>query len=441
MNIDNNINNMQTIIKNIAKIAFVAAIMLPFNGANAATPISCPLTAGSNSYIVNFPSTVIVSNTGTAFANEVSTNTNLPAGNYDITAVTWDDHSGHGGQNQPKEQLYFQFYNSSGTSISMTGNTNDIAENLDTATTVLGNSSIASSIARITARHTWQGRDTRYQSVYPICIKMSRTDTPPPPTPEPTDFSVSCSVSDRNVDEDDDVTFTANVSGGTTPFTYRWSGDISGSGRSITESFNDEGDYHVNVRVTDDVGRIRSADCATVVVGEENNNDLEVSCEVSDSSVEEGDDVKIEVEIDGGNSPYDISWDGDTDEVDDFDEDARSQRIEFEDSGRYEFEVTVEDDDGNEESDTCIVRVSDEDDDRTIATTDGDLAGLSSVYLSQVPYTGPEDAAKVFGFIALIAVWSSMIAYYLLKNRTRSIVKSKIDAFKAANLAKKQVRG
>ncbi len=428
---------MQKIIKNIAKIAFVAAIMLPFNGAQAASPISCPLTAGSNSYIVNFPSTVIVSNTGTAFANEVSVNTNLPAGNYDITAVTWDDHSGHGGQNQPKEQLYFQFYNSNGSSISMTGNTNDIAENLDTSTTVFGNSSIASAIAKITARHTYRGQDSRYQSVYPICIKMSRTDVPPP-TPEPTDFSVSCSVSDRSVDEDDDVTFTANVNGGTTPFTYRWSGDISGSGRSITESFNDEGNYHVNVRVTDDAGRIRSADCATVVVGdEEENDDLEVSCEVSDSSIEEGDDIKIEVDIDGGNGPYDISWDGDTDEVDDFDEDARSQRIEFEDSGRYEFEVTVEDDNGDEESDTCVVRVSDEDDDRVISRTDGDLAGLSSVYLSQVPYTGPEDVAKVFGFIALIAVWSSMIAYYLLQNRTRSIVGSRIAAFKEANLARK----
>lgn len=433
---------MQKLIKNIAKIAFMAAILSPFNGAQAASPISCPLTAGSDSYIVNFPSTVIVSNTGTAFANEVSVNTNLPAGNYDITAVTWDDHSGHGGQNQPKEQLFFQFYNSSGSSIGMTGNTNDIPENVDTATSiVLSNSPIASAIAKITAKHTFRGQDSKYQSVYPICIKMSRTDVPPPPPPPPTptDFSVSCSVSDRNVETDEDVTFTATVTGGNTPFTYRWSGDVSGSSRSITESFNDEGNYHANVRVTDDEGRIRSADCATVVVGdEEENEDLEISCEVSDSSIEEGDEVRISVDIDGGEGPYEIEWDGDTDEVDDFDDDAKSQRVEFEDSGRYEFEVTVEDDNGDEESDTCVVRVSD--DNNSIARTDGELAGLSSVYLSQVPYTGVEDSAKVFGFIALIAVWSAAIAYYLLKNKTRTIVKSKIQAFKEANLAKKQVR-
>lgn len=432
---------MQKFIKNIAKIAFLAALVLPFNGVHAATPISCPLTAGSDSYIVNFPSTVLVSNMGTTFANEVSVNTNLPAGNYDITAVTWDAHSEHGDLNQSKEQVFFQFYNSNGSSISMTGNTNDIGANVDTATTVFGNSSIASAISKITAKHAHRGQDSKYQSVYPICIKMSRTDVPPIEPPHPTDFSVTCSVSDRNVEIDEDVTFTATVTGGDSPFTYRWSGDVTGSSRSITESFDDEGTYRTNVRVTDDSGLIRSADCSTVTVDDEggNNDDLEVSCEVSDSSIEEGDEVRISVDIDGGNGPFDIEWDGDIDEVDDFDDNAKSQRVEFEDSGRYEFEVTVEDDNGDEDSDTCTVRVSDDND--SIATTDGELAGLSSVYLSQVPYTGVEDTAKVFGFIALIAVWSAAIAYYLLKNKTRSIVKSKISAFKEANLAKKQVRG
>ena len=432
---------MQKIIKNIAKIAFVAAILLPFNGAQAASPISCPLTAGNGSYIVNFPSTVIVSNTGTSFANEVSTNTNLPAGSYTVTAVTWDDHSGHGGQNQPKEQLFFQFYNSNGSSIGTTGKTNDIAENADSVTTSLGDITVGSSITKMIAKHAWRGQDTKFQSVYPICVKMSKVNNEP--DPEPTDFSVSCSVSDRNVETDEDVTFTATVTGGNTPFTYRWSGDVSGSGRSITESFDDEGHYDANVRVTDDEGHIKSADCSTVVVDDDNNNDddnddLEVSCEVSDSSIEEGDEIRISVDIDGGEGPFDIEWDGDIDDVDDFDDNAKSQRVEFEDSGRYEFEVTVEDDNGDEDSDTCTVRVSNDRD--TLATSDGELAGLSSVYLSQVPYTGAEDTAKVFGFIALIAVWSGAIAYYLLKNKTRTIVKSKIQAFKEANLAKKQVR-
>ncbi len=431
---------MQKIIKNIAKIAFVAAIMLPFNGAQAATPISCPLTAGNNSYIVNFPSAVIVSNTGTAFANELATNANLPAGSYTVTAVTWDAHSEHGDLNQHKEQLFFQFYNSSGSSIGTTGSTNDISASSDSATTALGDISIGSAITKIIAKHSYRG-EGNYQSVWPICIKMSKIDNEPDPDPEPTDFSVSCSVSDRSVETDNDVTFTATVTGGDTPFTYRWSGDVSGSGRSITESFDDEGRYDVNVRVTDDAGRIRSADCGTVVVDDDNNNDdddLEVSCEVSDSSIEEGDEIRISVDIDGGEGPFDIEWDGDIDDVDDFDDDAKSQRVEFEDSGRYEFEVTVEDDNGDEDSDTCTVRVSNDRD--TLATSDGELAGLSSVYLSQVPYTGVEDTAKVFGFIALIAVWSGAIAYYLLKNKTRAVIKSKIQSFKEANLAKKQVR-
>ena len=67
---------------------------------------------------------------------------------------------------------------------------------------------------------------------------------------------------------------------------------------------------------------------------------------------------------------------------------------------------------------------------------DGELASLSSVYLNQVPYTGPEDTAKVAGFIALLIVWSSFIAYYVLRKRKKAVASRKVAAFKEANRAR-----
>jgi hypothetical protein len=172
-------------------------------------------------------------------------------------------------------------------------------------------------------------------------------------------------------------------------------------------------------------------------IARRNNDDLEVQCEVSDSRIEEGDRVTIEVDIDGGDGPYDIQWSGDDDEIDDFDDNDRSQRVRIDDEGTYRLRVTVEDDDGNRDSDTCTIRVGEDDGDiNVLSNTDGQLAGLSSVYLNQVPYTGPEDNLKIFGFISLILIWSALVAFYLLKDRQKKQVSNRIQAFKEANRAK-----
>ena len=176
---------------------------------------------------------------------------------------------------------------------------------------------------------------------------------------------------------------------------------------------------------------------------DDNNDELEIICRVSDTSIEEGDTVTYTVEINGGRSSYRIEWDGDISGDDD------EERVRYNRSGTYRVSVEVRDANGDRASDDCAsVRVRDEDDeddddddDRRVTVTtgtnlntpNGNLAGLESVFLSQVPYTGPGDVAKALGVVALVAVWSTAIALYLKKQRAVKSVSNKIANFKEQN--------
>jgi plastocyanin len=255
--------------------------------------------------------------------------------------------------------------------------------------------------------------------------------------------SASCSVSRTRVDVGQSVTFSSNVSGGKSPYTYRWSGDTTGSSSSRTTTFNREGTYRVYLEVTDDNGRRSTDTCATVVVEDDDDYyddyDLDVECRVSNTRVREGEYVTFEAIVRDGKSPYRYTWSGDVRGSD------RRERVRFNEEGRYTAEVTVRDDAGNRETERCDVVRVDRDDDYdddyyNVITTStpinpgtGNLASVNSVYLSQLPYTGPEDIAKVIGYISLLLLISSIIGYSLLNNRKRKEVSNRIKAFKEAN--------
>ena len=260
------------------------------------------------------------------------------------------------------------------------------------------------------------------------------------------DLDVNCKVSDTSIDEGDRVTFTADVSGGDSPYDYDWSGGTEGEDENddqITVRYDDYGSYYVRVTVRDDDGNTASDTCPTVHVDEHNNNnndDLEVVCRVSDTSIEEGDRVTFTADVDGGNSPYDYDWSGDTEGEDDNDDQIT---VRYDDDGHYEVKVTVRDDDGDRYTDYCpVVKVSRDSNDNNniniITTTTGgvptgQLSSLSSVYLSQVPYTGPAEIMKGIGFVAGILVFSSLIAYLLFGNRKKTAVSKKVSDFKESN--------
>jgi len=259
------------------------------------------------------------------------------------------------------------------------------------------------------------------------------------------DLDVICEVSDTSVEEGDYVTFTARVSGGNSPFRYDWNGDVDSTGRSVQVRFDDNGTYRASITVRDDDGDTATDTCDTVRVSDDDddnndNDDLNVQCKVSDYSADDGDYVTVSVDINDGRSPYNITWSGDTRDFRSFDRNDESQRVRIDtNSDRIELEVKVRDRSGNEDSDDCVIRIGNYSSGGSNYrnNNDGELSGLSSVFLSQVPYTGSEDILKTLGFIAGLLIWSAIVGVVLLRKKNRKELSSKAQAFKEANRLQK----
>ncbi len=474
---------------------------------SAAQPISCPLRGGSGDILANFYSERPLF--GTTAKGDVYRDYNIrvPVGEYKVTMTTYDDHSEHGGQNQQHEQVYVALRNTTGATyegiVAQTDATRDIPENRDSITSTISSSLRVRTTTRIlTVVHAAYPGGA--ESVVPICVLFEKLDEDEPEEPvngicgsadgntvssQPTgsaacrvgtyssgpvdtdeeylwncvglnggttdrcsaykeegedDLNVICRVSDTSVEVGDEVRFSAEVDGGNSPFEYEWDGDIEGEDddtRDLYVEYNDEGTYRVSVTVTDDDGNTDSADCSTVRVDDdEDEEDFEITCRVSDTSVETGDEVEFTVDIDGGNGPFEYEWDGD---IEDEDDDTRTLRVEYDDEGRYEVEITVTDDDGNEATDECsVVRVEDDDNNRgsirvrTDNTPTGQLASLDSVFLNQVPSTGIKDARSIALFVSFLSLWSLIVGTYFYRRHQKSLRSAEIARFKALNRSK-----
>ena len=490
----------------------IAGLSLAINtqNAEAAPPIACPLSTSKNGdVLVTFnDNKVFVASDANLWQRNYSVN--IPAGKYNIKMVTWDNHSGHPGQNQQNEKLYFKLYNSSNTELLRTANTQDIPDNVNSITsTIATNANISQRATRLTMIHpAYPSRNP--ESLYPICALFEKiveqapafqascsvsqtsittgqsvtytgsasggtgsytyswsgsvsgtgqtrtvtysttgtknvtltvrsgnqTATAECPSvvvnaPEIPAFQASCSVSRTFINNGQQVTYTGSASGGTGSYTYSWSGSVSGTGQTRTVTYSTTGTKNVTLTVRSG-NQTATAECPSVVVDREINNDnFSISCEVNNTSIRAGERVTYSVNIRGGRSPYEYRWRGDIENEDD---DQSRLRVRYEDAGRYNVRVTVTDRDGNRASDDCpSVRVRDSG--TTISETpSGTLASLDSVFLSQVPYTGPkEDAMKVLGFIVLTMLWSIPIGIVFYNRHKKRIQSMKIAQFKQMN--------
>ena len=79
-------------------------------------------------------------------------------------------------------------------------------------------------------------------------------------------FGAGCSASQATVQVGRTVTFYGSSSGGSAPVTYRWSGDLSGTGESYPVTFSAIGRKTAVITATDYAGRTASASCSVDIV-------------------------------------------------------------------------------------------------------------------------------------------------------------------------------
>ena len=329
------------------KITIPAILMsLVFGVILATSPLvadaapSCNLHAGSGDILVIFSTNLLYANPsyGDVFKDY---SVNIPAGTYKVTATTWDDHSSHGGQGQTQEQIWFALRNIRGATydgiVAQTGSTRDVPEYSDTITSTVSSSLyVSTNISVLTAVHAAYPSSVP-ESVAPVCVLFERLDSP---TTDPTNGV--CGYADGTT-VDSQPTGSAACSAGTyssspsdTSEQYLWS--CVGSNGGTT-------DYCEADREDDP----------------EEPEDLSVTCEVDDRTVEVDEYVTFTAVVEGGEYPYEYEWDGDIEGEDD---DNRTLHVRYDDEGYYYVTVTVRDDDGNFDYASCpSVRVEEEDDD------------------------------------------------------------------------------
>jgi hypothetical protein len=253
------------------------------------------------------------------------------------------------------------------------------------------------------------------------------------------DMEVQCIIDDNRVEVGEEVRFEVEIEDGESPYEIDWDFDDGEDGDSRIErhTFDKKGTYHVMVVVEDDEGDRDSDNCTVYVGDEEDSDDWDMQCLVDDTSIEEGDTVEYEVEIDDCDDIDYIEWYGD------ISGDDETERVRYNRDGHYEVSVKVSCD-HEIKRDTCpVVRVSDEDDDDDginvitstgLPTPSGQLASLSSVFLSQVPYTGPvEDIIRIISIILGSLIFAFLVALGLKKQRAVKRISNRIAEFRQRN--------
>ena len=113
--------------------------------------------------------------------------------------------------------------------------------------------------------------------------------------------NATCSVT-SNPSDPSELTFSINATGGKVPYTYDWTGAVTGTTSSITKKFTTSGTKEATVVVTDANNKTVSKVCSG------NPGNVDVSCNVSQNSVDLGENVDFWAGINGEYSS--LRWSG-----------------------------------------------------------------------------------------------------------------------------------
>lgn len=134
---------------------------------------------------------------------------------------------------------------------------------------------------------------------------------------------LTCTVTDTSIERGEYVTYYANVSGGKSPYSYRWSGDFTGYYRAMRVKYNDDGRQEVEVKVSDRNGNTITKECPDVYVDEDsyNNDDADLVINdfefgyinssgyfVEDYSIDEDDNAAVRIQIENDGEDFNDKW-------------------------------------------------------------------------------------------------------------------------------------
>ncbi len=315
-------------------LTLVSLVVFSPSHVNAAQPIACPLRGGAGDTLVNFYSGKWLLGNSASTSWYADYNVNIPPGRYKVVMTTYDDHSSHGGQNQRDERVYVSLYNRSGGSvIGRTNSTVDVPENADVITTTIANSLTLNSAARVLRTvHAAYPNGSTPESVLPICVLFERLDSPTPPaTPI------------------DGVCGTAN---GTTVSSLP-----TGSAACQVGTYN-SGAADTNEEYLWNCVGSNGGTTASCYANRLQDDDINVTCSVSDTYVEVGDTVTWTGRATGGTGGFTYSWSGAVIGT------GSTRSRTFSTPGTYTATVIARDSSGNTASRTCAsVVVEDEEED------------------------------------------------------------------------------
>jgi len=228
-------------------------------------------------------------------------------------------------------------------------------------------------------------------------------------------LTVSCSPSSSSVRRYDGIYWNAYPSGGSGGYSYSWSGTDSlyGSGSSVYKNYFNTGTKTANVTVYSN-GQSTSANCDLNVYDDyiPQNNYLEGSCSASPYNSRVGANVSWNASAYGSYGNYTYSWSG----TDGLYGNGQYVSKSYNTPGYKTATVTIYSN-GQSITRTCSTNVS-----QVLAFAETNkLATLSSVYLSEVPYTGIEDKFQLLAFLSGLIGFSALLAFLFIRRKTQEI--------------------
>ncbi len=258
-------------------------------------------------------------------------------------------------------------------------------------------------------------------------------------------LQVSCQPNSYSIQTDNSIGWSASVSGGNGAYSYSWSGTdgLFGYSSYVSQNYISAGTKTANVTVTSN-GQSVTANCGNVNVYPTQSYyypyysyptyaALDGSCTATVSSANAGNTINWSASASGGNGAYNYYW------TDSYNNSYSGQYVsQYYQYTGLEYMNLVITSNGQSVTRTCSVDIIPS----TVANTSTTYTptyttpttnnqvlsyndtntNLSSVYLSSVPYTGFDDVTSSILFISILLLWSAMLAYMFLKNKSASEV-------------------